>query len=207
MKEPELDAKLGRLERFFDLHAPIYDATRAIVLHGRDEAVRRLDIRPGDSVLELACGTGLNFPRLRRAGAAHITGVDLSAKMLERARRRDPDARLLRADFLRADLGGPFPRALCTFALSLLPEPVDAVLAMRRHLTPDGVLVILDFGPLEGAARPLDPLWRAWLAHFGARTDLPRLAERWTPHFDSVTMETTFGGMAAIVRMEGPRQN
>ncbi len=86
-----------RLERFFDLQAPIYDATRPFVLHGRDAAVELLDVRLGDSVLELACGTGLNFPRLRRAGASTITGVDLSAKMLARAARRDARPRRLRA--------------------------------------------------------------------------------------------------------------
>ncbi len=194
-----------RLERFFDLQAPIYDATRPFVLHGRDAAVELLDVRLGDSVLELACGTGLNFPRLRRAGASTITGVDLSAKMLARAARRDPAATLVRGDFAQLDLGGRFPRVLCSFALSLLPDPASRVAAIRRHMTSDGVLVVLDFGELEGAARVFSPAWRGWLARFGARTDLLARREAMARFFRETRAITRAGGMAAAVRFQGPR--
>jgi S-adenosylmethionine-diacylgycerolhomoserine-N-methlytransferase len=197
-------AAARRLERFFDLHAPIYDATRPILLRGRSRAVEMLGVRPGDSVLELACGTGLNFPHLRRAGAGRITGVDLSARMLERAHRRDPQARLVRGDFAALDFGERFPRALCAFALSLLPHPVEVARAMRRHLTADGVLVILDFGELEGGRRVFSPLWRGWLGGFGARTDLLARRAELSTLFEECSAATAAGGMAAMLRLARP---
>src|SRR5581483_3944910 len=53
-------------------------------------AVRALRLRPGDSVVEVACGTGLNFPLMERAigPEGRIVGVDLTDAMLARARRR-----------------------------------------------------------------------------------------------------------------------
>src|ERR1700752_1183633 len=198
-------AKLLRLARFLYLHAPIYDATRPFVLRGRRRAIERLDLRIGDSVVEFACGTGLNFPLLRRAGASHVVGVDLSANMLERARRRDPRARLVRGDFASVELGERFPRALCTFALSLLPDPVAIVASMRRHLAPDAVLVILDFGELEGPWRALSPVWRGWLSAFGARTDLLARRAELAALFEESSTVTAAGGMAAILRLARPR--
>ncbi len=199
------DTATRRLERFFDLHAPIYDATRPIVLRGRARAVEILHVHPGDSVLVLACGTGLDFPHLRRAGASRITGVDLSAKMLEHAHRRDPAARLVHGDFTTIDLGERFPRALCTYALSLLPDPVQVVSSMRRHLTPDGVLVLLDFGELKEPWRAFSPAWRGWLTLFGARTDLLARRDALAALFEESRVETTAAGMAAILRLARPR--
>ena len=69
-----------------------YDAFVAAVTLGmqarlRTRLVNELDPRPGDVVLDLACGTGLNFPALERAvgPAGRIIGVDLSADMLTKA--------------------------------------------------------------------------------------------------------------------------
>jgi ubiquinone/menaquinone biosynthesis C-methylase UbiE len=54
----------------------------------RRKAVRRLQLKPGDSVLEIGCGTGRNLPFLRQAVGpqGHIFGVDLSEGMLSKAR-------------------------------------------------------------------------------------------------------------------------
>ncbi len=206
---PQPDApdpsRRARLERFFDLHAPIYDATRPLVLRGRAAAIELLEIRRGDAVLDLACGTGLNFAELRRAGAARITGVDLSRGMLEHAARRDPDARLVQGDFREIDLGERFPRAICSFAVSLLDDPVATIAAMRRHLAADAILVILDFGELQGGWRAFSPLWRGWLGAFGARTDLATLRAALAPLFTEVRFQRAAGGMAAILRLRGPR--
>jgi S-adenosylmethionine-diacylgycerolhomoserine-N-methlytransferase len=204
MLDPIPPATTRRLVRFFDLHAPIYDATRPLILRGRRRAVEILDVHPGDSILVLACGTGLDFPHLRRAGASRITGVDLSAKMLERAHRRDPQARLVRGDFTTVDLGERFPRAFCAFALSLLPDPTRVVASMVRHLTHDGVLVLLDFGELEGSWRAFSPAWRGWLTLFGARTDLLARGDALSALFHESHAETAAGGMAAILRLARP---
>ena len=56
----------------------------------RLEAVDRLDLRPGDVVIDVACGTGLSFPLIegRIGPEGRLIGVDLSADMLEKAREK-----------------------------------------------------------------------------------------------------------------------
>src|SRR5437762_9452169 len=67
--------------------ASVYDFTFGPILHpGRVHAIQRMGIRGGDSVLEVGVGTGINaalYPP-----DCHVTGIDLSSSMLEKARDR-----------------------------------------------------------------------------------------------------------------------
>ena len=56
----------------------------------RRRTIAALELSPGDSVLDVACGTGLSFPLLVAAvgRAGHVTGVELSPEMVRRARER-----------------------------------------------------------------------------------------------------------------------
>lgn len=79
----------------YDLIAPAYDVLSLewpIYGVGRQLGIPLLRLGPGDTVLDVGCGTGLNFPLLRRAVGASgvIIGVDASPSMLARARRRSP---------------------------------------------------------------------------------------------------------------------
>jgi ubiquinone/menaquinone biosynthesis C-methylase UbiE len=85
------------IQNFFRDQAGRYDwGVWAYRLMGIDEArcrrdtVNALALTPGDTVIDLACGTGLNFPLLQKAvgESGKIIGVDLSPEMLDQARRR-----------------------------------------------------------------------------------------------------------------------
>ena len=73
--------------KVYEKLATVYDFTFGPVLHpGRVDAIERMGIRPGDRVLEVGVGTGINaalYPR-----DCSVTGVDLSSPMLEKARER-----------------------------------------------------------------------------------------------------------------------
>ena len=65
----------------------VYDLTFGPTLHpGRLIALERMGIKPGDKILEVGVGTGINAPLYPRN--CHVTGIDFSAKMLEKARER-----------------------------------------------------------------------------------------------------------------------
>ena len=75
----------------YDFLAPAYDPVFASIYRPfRNRALELLPARPGDTVLDLACGTGQNFPLLAaRIGAqGKIIGVDISSGMLRRARKK-----------------------------------------------------------------------------------------------------------------------
>lgn len=187
---------MSRVQRFYGLQAPIYDATRRFFLADRARAIDALGVRPGDRVIDWACGTGLNLPALDAAGA-RIVAVDFTGPMLERARRRLPHAEFVQADAVTASPGPAADRALCTYGLSLIPDWRGALVNMHRHLKPGGRLVVLDFDRLVGALRPLDAVLRAWLSAFGVRPGLP-LPDVLTGRFKECRVEFRHGGWNSI---------
>ena len=82
----------------FDRIAPVYDAMNRVMTAGLDRRWRRSTaravVRPGDRVLDACCGTGDLALAGARARAVASTGLDFSERMLERARRKAPRARV-----------------------------------------------------------------------------------------------------------------
>ena len=67
--------------------APVYDIELALFEPIRRTAIARLDLRPGDTVLDVGCGTGLSVPLLREAVGprGRVVGIDQCAEMVARA--------------------------------------------------------------------------------------------------------------------------
>ena len=86
MPPPSADS----VRRYYRWMAPLYDITRPLFLLDRRHAVGSLGLQAGNSVLEIGTGTGYNLPHLRHAvgPAGSVVGLDFSAEMLRRARRR-----------------------------------------------------------------------------------------------------------------------
>ncbi len=141
------------VERYYRLHARLYDATRWSFLFGRREIIRALpaELRP-DSVLEVGCGTGTNLAALaRRFPTARITGLDASADMLARAARRTASlgdrVRLVHRPYLAPEAPGEgFDVILFSYALSMFNPGWDAALDVAlKDLSPRGMLAVVDF--------------------------------------------------------------
>ncbi|MGH2781124.1 MAG: class I SAM-dependent methyltransferase, partial [Thermoleophilaceae bacterium] len=98
---PRGGEKRRQVEAMFDRIAPRYDRVNRVMSLGLDQRWRRrtvqaLDLPPGSTVLDLACGTGDLCTAVAAAGRRPI-GVDLSAGMLAAARTNAP---LVRGDAL-----------------------------------------------------------------------------------------------------------
>src|SRR5215204_2605855 len=160
MPEPNatIRRRYGRLASIYDwanLEGVLYADARA-------RAIDRLDLRPGARVLDVACGTGVNFTLIeQRIGpSGELVGVDLTAGMLDRARARIArkgwhNVRLRQLDICDVkpgELGEPFDAAVCTLGFSVIPQWQRAWETMRASVRPGGRLAIMDAGyPADGA--------------------------------------------------------
>jgi ubiquinone/menaquinone biosynthesis C-methylase UbiE len=114
----------------------------------------RAAIRPGEHVLDVACGTGLvTFDAAHAAGSGgRVIGVDLSGKMVDAARLRATQGGLRHVSFARMDAetlalpDASFDVALCALGLMYVPDPLQAVREMRRVLRPGGRMGIAVWG-------------------------------------------------------------
>ncbi len=140
------------LERYYQFHSRIYDATRWSFLFGREEILRRVAcLASPQRILEVGCGTGRNLAGLRnRFKAAHITGVDLSEQMLAIAAQkvRDDQITLLRRSYSAPVHAGHtgFDLVLFSYALSMFnPGWEQAIDAAWDDLDEGGLIAVVDF--------------------------------------------------------------
>jgi S-adenosylmethionine-diacylgycerolhomoserine-N-methlytransferase len=163
----------------------IYDITRKYFLFGRDSLIDGLDMKPGETLLEVGCGTGRNLDQVRRRWpGARLFGLDISSEMLQSAHAKlGPKATLALGDacaFSPSALFGQsgFDRVMISFALSMIPDWQAALATACDALAPGGALHIVDFGDTSGLPGPLRQGLNAWLArfHVSPRLSLPEAA-------------------------------
>jgi len=178
----------------FDAIAPAYDRTNTVLSFGLHDAWKRRAVRLAHQarpkrVLDVATGTGdlLRLHR-RRLDKASAVGLDFSAGMLAVAKRRMPDAGLVRGDAMRP----PFPpqafgAATIAFGIRNVDDPAACLRALHDVLEPGGRCVVLEFGQPRGwfrhpygwYSRHVMPLLGGWLTgNRDAYRYLPETAAR-----------------------------
>jgi phosphatidylethanolamine/phosphatidyl-N-methylethanolamine N-methyltransferase len=166
------------VEGVYDKLANVYDLIFGPTLHpGRLRAIERMNIQPGERVLEVGVGTGINLPLYPRE--ATVTGIDFSSSMLEKARERAArkDAapvRLLQMD--AADLkfaDNAFDIVYAPYLISVVPDPVKVAQEMRRVCRPAGRIIFLNhfLSPNVILSR-LERLISPFTVHIGFKSDL-----------------------------------
>ena len=137
------------INRAYAVLSPVYDFLFDKIFYpGRVAAVDLLEIQPGNRVLEVGVGTGLNLPLYSRD--CNVTGIDISKEMLRKAEERVLTLGMVNTKLMVMDgskLAFPddsFDRVIATYVISAVPDPVKTLLEMRRVCKPSGHLVILN---------------------------------------------------------------
>jgi ubiquinone/menaquinone biosynthesis C-methylase UbiE len=114
-------------------------------------AVQALGLRAGDTVVDMACGTGLNFPLIEKVigPGGRIVGVDLTDAMLACAQDRIAKNGWSNVSLVQADAAGfDFPAEvnaiLSTYALTQVPDCADVIAHGAAALSRGGRWVVLD---------------------------------------------------------------
>ena len=204
------------LRGYYDRMAGVYDRiAEAPYRVARREAVRQLALEPGDRVLDLACGTGVNLVLLQAAvgdagtnarSGIGVIGVDYSQGMLAQARHKiaahgwdnvilhQADAADLSPDWLaeRApEAAEGLDAVLITLGLSVIPGWQAALLGAVAVLRPGGRMVVMDGKRLEGWKRLFQPV--VWLIEALAGADTRRRPWEWmAEHLEDVQMDDRF---------------
>jgi len=160
-------------QSFYGRWARLYDwvATAPGIESWRARAADTLALEPGDTVVEMGCGTGANVPHLReRVGPeGRVVGVDVTREMLRRAGDRVEqtaweNASLVHADATRPPLSGPVDAVLATFVVGMFPDPRPAIRAWVDALAPGGRVALLNASRSDRAlARPLNLAFRGFV--------------------------------------------
>ncbi|MDR3068842.1 MAG: demethylmenaquinone methyltransferase [Cellulomonas sp.] len=150
MARAGLDKRQRDVATMFDTIAPRYDVTNDVMSLGRDWSWRRATVRAvgagvGDTVLDLAAGTGTSTAPYADAGA-RVVACDLSVGMVTRGRDRRPDLAFVAGDALALPFAdGAFDAVTISFGLRNVPDVDGALAEMLRVTRPGGRLVVCEF--------------------------------------------------------------
>ncbi len=139
----EADNKTEEIRTFFDRCADMWDGRCRHDPEKIAAIVTLAGVRPGGRVADIACGTGVLFPEILSRDPELLLGVDLSGKMIEKARSKftDPRLRLAAADFFDVDEGG-FDAVLLYSAYPHFPDKARLAAHMASMLKPGGRFLV-----------------------------------------------------------------
>ena len=131
----------------WSLYAPVYDAVAGLTRGARRRSFELLDLKPGETLLIVGCGTGLDFGFVPPGVA--VEAVDVSPAMARRAGRRAaellPAARVQVMNATTLDFpDAAFDAVVLHLILAVLPDPAASVAEVVRVLRPGGRAAVLD---------------------------------------------------------------
>jgi ubiquinone/menaquinone biosynthesis C-methylase UbiE len=197
---------------------PSYDAYMRKVTFGRENTLREMtvnlaQVKPGDSVLEVGCGTGtLTLAAKRRAGpSGKVFGIDIIPGMIEASQRKAAEAN----EVVTFQLGSiddiPFPAdqfdvVMCSFMIFHMSEAVrrKGIAEIHRVLKPQGSLLVLDLSlPEQGLPRAIAKTLLGFMINHDLQELLPLLEAVGFSELESGPAKFRILGLSVIAFVRG----
>lgn len=193
----------------YSLYTPVYDSVGRIFNSSRKKAITALDIKPGDKILLVGAGTGLDleyFP-----ANCSVVATDITPSMVERIALRSKKLNLnveaMVMDGHKLDFSNEsFDKVVLHLILAVIPDPIACIREAERVLKPGGKISVFDkFVPakqkISFARKLLNPLANLLFS------DITRNFEGIAMHTHLKTICDTpadFGGNFRIISVEKP---
>ena len=166
------------VEGVYDKLAKVYDLIFGPTLHpGRIQAIQKMSIKPGERVLEVGVGTGINLSLYPRD--CSVAGIDFSSSMLEKARERAARKEITNVRLLQMDAADlkfvdhSFDIVYAPYLISVVPDPVKVAREMRRVCRPGGRIIFLNhFLSPNALLSRVERLLSPFTIHIGFKADL-----------------------------------
>jgi len=188
-------------DTFYGTCAGIYDtvATAPAVRPWRERCATELELSPGDTVVDMGCGTGANFPALReRVGPeGTVVGVDLVGAMLQQARQRIERNGWANVHVVQGDATRPPVESadalVSTFVVGMFDDPGPAIRSWLGTVRPGGRVALLNAARTDRLAlRPANLVFRAFTRatapghRLRLRSPTRSLERRWAASVDAL---------------------
>ncbi len=141
------------IQNLFDTIASKYDFMNNIISLGlqkniKSKAIRLLDIKPDGEILDACCGTGDIGSLIKsKFPVSQITGLDFSAKMLEIAKKNNPNINFVLGDITKTSFPSDnFNTITMAFGFRNIPDKEKTLNELHRILKTNGEFLHLDFG-------------------------------------------------------------
>ncbi|MBR2068393.1 MAG: ubiquinone/menaquinone biosynthesis methyltransferase [Candidatus Gastranaerophilales bacterium] len=159
-----IDKNPKKITKIFNEISSYYDFMNNLISFGlhyfiKIIAVNNLKIKKNSKVLDLACGTGDIVKIISKKEDIDITGLDISEKMLDIAKKKNPDKKFIEGDILNLPfLDSEFDYVTITFGLRNIENRQKALSEIYRVLKNKGRFLHLDFGEHNFISKIFDTL-------------------------------------------------
>lgn len=138
------------IKKVYSFYSWIYDAFFGKIFeHGRYVAFQMMDVKSGETILEVGVGTGLSLPLYPRD--ARVIGIDISQEMLDKAERKKQYYNLSNVNLYNMDASAmtfadnTFDKVIASHVITVVPDPLRTLNEIKRVCKKDGEIFILNY--------------------------------------------------------------